>query len=84
MVTPIVGIIPWPYQFQVSTDEVSRVFSIPIVWLANADNYTEEERMMLNGSKRMAFHYKEYQGETVWGLTANITVGFLKMLGLIK
>src|SRR4030066_250502 len=35
LVTPIVGVIPWPVQFQLEETEVSRVFSIPLDWLAD-------------------------------------------------
>ena len=40
-VTPVVGIIPWPYEFQLSRFEVSRVFSIPLNWMAQPSNWDE-------------------------------------------
>jgi 8-oxo-dGTP pyrophosphatase MutT (NUDIX family) len=29
LVTPVLGLIPWPYSFSLEPEEVSRVFSIP-------------------------------------------------------
>ena len=40
-VTPVVGVIPWPYTFKVAGIEVARVFTIPLLWLANRNNYWE-------------------------------------------
>ncbi len=34
-VTPLVGVIPWPYPFQRAESEVARIFSIPLEWLMN-------------------------------------------------
>ena len=38
-VTPIVGVIPWPFPIQLEEIEVSRVFSIPLEWLADPDHH---------------------------------------------
>jgi 8-oxo-dGTP pyrophosphatase MutT (NUDIX family) len=35
VVTPIVGVIPWPVSFRLEETEVRRVFSIPLNWLAD-------------------------------------------------
>src|SRR5512137_1302809 len=32
-VTPVVGVIPWPYQLRLEPAEVGRVFTIPLLWL---------------------------------------------------
>src|SRR5512143_324465 len=40
-VTPVVGVIPWPYVFRVQSTEVARVFTIPLLWLADARNRWE-------------------------------------------
>ena len=38
-VTPVVGSFPSPYSFRPQEDEVARIFSIPLDWLANAQNH---------------------------------------------
>src|SRR5574341_1065804 len=43
-VTPVVGVIPWPMVFRVGKDEVERVFTIPLEWLAESRNRWEFPR----------------------------------------
>lgn len=78
-VSPIVGVIPWPYAFRVAGVEVARVFTIPLLWLANRNNYWE---FSLRESERSLIAYHPYNGELLWGATARMTVNFLKTLGV--
>lgn len=80
-VTPVVGIIPFPYAFKTSGAEVARVFTMPLLWLANRNNYWE---FSMPGSERTLIAYHPYDGELLWGATARMTVNFLKMLDLIS
>ncbi|HXF86489.1 MAG TPA: CoA pyrophosphatase [Anaerolineales bacterium] len=77
-VTPVVGIIKWPLVFRVGQDEVARVFTIPLGWLADASNRWQFE---VPGRKRAIIAYHPFDGELLWGATARITVDFLKVLG---
>ncbi|NOH03327.1 MAG: CoA pyrophosphatase [Chloroflexi bacterium] len=79
-VSPIVGVIPWPYAFKVASVEVARVFTIPLMWLANRSNYWE---FFVRDSERSLIAYHPYDGELLWGATARMTVSFLKTLELI-
>lgn len=79
-VSPIVGVIPWPYAFRVAGIEVARIFTIPLLWLANRNNYWE---FSLRESERSLIAYHPYDGELLWGATAQMTVNFLKTLGLL-
>jgi 8-oxo-dGTP pyrophosphatase MutT (NUDIX family) len=79
-VSPIVGVIPWPYAFLVAGVEVARVFTIPLLWLANRNNYWE---FSLRESERSLIAYHPYDGELLWGATARMTVNFLKTLDLL-
>ncbi len=79
-VSPIVGVIPWPYAFRVAGVEVARVFTIPLLWLANRNNYWE---FSLRESERSLIAYHPYDGELLWGATARMTVNFLKTLELL-
>lgn len=79
-VSPIVGVIPWPYAFKVAGVEVARVFTIPLLWLANRNNYWE---FSLRESERSLIAYHPYDGELLWGATARMTVNFLKTLDLL-
>lgn len=83
-VTPVIGIIPWPYQFQLSPNEVSRVFSIPMDWMAQDSNW-DEFNFTPEGIQRAfpVVTYHPYDGEVLWGVSARITHIFLEVLGLI-
>jgi 8-oxo-dGTP pyrophosphatase MutT (NUDIX family) len=81
IVTPFVGVIPWPYAFTVHTVEVDRVFTLPLAWLANHDNWQEFIRQETGHS---VITYFPFDGELVWGITARITVEFIRALGLIS
>jgi 8-oxo-dGTP pyrophosphatase MutT (NUDIX family) len=76
-VSPIVGIIPWPYTFKVAGIEVARVFTIPLLWLSDRNNYWE---FPFGGSDRSLIAYHPYDGELLWGATARMTVTFLKTI----
>jgi 8-oxo-dGTP pyrophosphatase MutT (NUDIX family) len=78
-VTPVVGILKWPTVFRIGQDEVDRVFTIPLKWLANSNNRWE---FTMPGRKRFLIAYHPYDGELLWGATARMTVDFLKVLEL--
>lgn len=80
-VTPVVGVISFPYAFKTSGAEVARVFTMPLIWLANRNNYWE---FSMPGSNRSVIVYHPYDGELLWGATARMTVNFLKILGLLQ
>ena len=78
-VTPVVGVIPWPTVFRIGEHEVARVFTIPLLWLANKHNRWE---FTMFGRNRSLIAYQPYDGELLWGATARMTVDFLKALGI--
>ena len=76
-VTPVVGIIEWPTVLHLGKDEVERVFTIPLNWLAEKNNRWE---FSMSGRNRSLIVYHPYDGELLWGATARMTVDFLKVL----
>ena len=79
MVTPVVGIVNWPTALTVNPDEVDRVFSIPLDWLADPTN--QEFRVHTHGGIDFDVPYfKPYDGEIVWGATAGMTLDFLRLI----
>jgi 8-oxo-dGTP pyrophosphatase MutT (NUDIX family) len=70
LITPYVGIIPYPYEFQVSADEIETLIEVPISALLDEHNY-REEAYDLNGELLTGFVF-EYQGNVIWGATARI------------
>jgi 8-oxo-dGTP pyrophosphatase MutT (NUDIX family) len=79
-VTPVVGVIPFPYAFKVANIEVARVFTIPLLWLSDRNNYWE---FFLRDSDRSLITYHPFDGELLWGATARMTVTFLKTIGTL-
>jgi 8-oxo-dGTP pyrophosphatase MutT (NUDIX family) len=77
-VTPVVGVIPWPYIFRLEEREVSRVFTIPLDWLAEPVNFEELWRALPAPYEPIpVIYYKEFDGEVLWGASAHITQAFL-------
>ena len=78
-VTPIVGVIPWPYQFHPEPAEVGRVFTIPLAWLAERSNWDEHTATPPGMSRAFpVIKYNPYDGEILWGASARITQNLLK------
>jgi len=84
LVTPIVGLIPWPVSFQLSAEEVQRVFFVPLHWLANPTHFEERPYLRQNGKVEPVIYYQHYDGEMVWGVTGRITINFLNILGMLS
>jgi len=80
-VTPIVGVIPWPYHFTPEPAEVARVFTIPLLWLADRANW-DEQPIQREGFSRPfpVVRYHSYDGDILWGATARITLDLLKTI----
>jgi len=80
-ITPIVGVIPWPYPFQPEPAEVGRVFSIPLLWLADRANW-DERSITPDGIARPfpVISYHPYDGEILWGASARITHNLLNII----
>ncbi len=77
IVTPVVGVVPWPYGFKVHTVEVARVFTMPLEWLATRENWQEFMRVETGHS---IIAYFPYDSELLWGATARMTVNFIKAI----
>lgn len=85
LVTPVVGVIRWPFPFILSQAEVSRVFTIPLAWLADPAN--AEERPFFHPQRNatlLVIYYQPYDGEILWGASARMTRILLKVLKLIE
>lgn len=80
IITPVVGKVPWPNQFALSSYEVSRIFTIPLSWLADPAHREEKPRTLPNGHHEAVIYYEPYDGEILWGASARITVDLLRVL----
>ena len=83
LITPVVGIIPWPYPLQPEPSEVAAVFHIPLEWLADPANFETSFRQPLAGGPPVpVYSYRPYQGHRLWGASARITLDLLRLAGL--
>jgi len=82
VITPVIGQVTWPVELRLAADEVSRVFLVPLAWLADPDNREELELTLPDGRHEKVIYFKLYDGEKIWGATARITLNFLRVIGL--
>lgn len=80
IVTPVVGVFPWPYTFQIDPMEVSRAFLIPLDWLADPDNRQVIKRHFPKSRAWPIIYFDPYDGEALWGFTAQVVVQLLALL----
>jgi 8-oxo-dGTP pyrophosphatase MutT (NUDIX family) len=76
IVHPFVGFIPHPYSFEINTDEVAKLISVPL-------------EIFLDGSSTIPVDYQgniyhglayTYEGEVIWGATARIIDNLVDIL----
>ena len=77
VVTPFVGVFPYPYDFRVSYDEIAELIEIPLSFFIDPRNRRAEERLY-RGRKATVYFY-DYGKYTVWGVTARILKGFVDL-----
>jgi 8-oxo-dGTP pyrophosphatase MutT (NUDIX family) len=82
LIVPVVGVIGKPFEIRPSIEEVSRVFTIPLDWLANPINYEERPYIRPGSVYENVIFYQRYDGEILWGATARMMLTFLEILGL--
>lgn len=81
LVTPVVGCVPWPQALRPQPQEVARIFSIPLTWLA------ERGRHQIltypapgHPEARDLIFFNEFDGELLWGISARITLDLITCL----
>ncbi|MCH7586971.1 MAG: CoA pyrophosphatase [Chloroflexi bacterium] len=82
-ITPFVGRIPWPYPLELNPKEVAKTFGASLDWLATPENLTTEQREISGLDKKIPVHFfRAHEVEVIWGVTAQLTVDFLELVGL--
>ena len=81
-VNPFAGLLTWPYELTLSTEEVEKTILIPINWLADPNNHHVKtwESPFGPGPELPVIFFNEYEGEILWGVTAQIVVDFLDLI----
>lgn len=81
LVRLFVGKIPWPYDLSINQDEVDRVFTVPLDWLAEPNHRTLQYRSYA-GREFPVIFFDDYEGQQLWGASAEMTLKLLSALRL--
>jgi 8-oxo-dGTP pyrophosphatase MutT (NUDIX family) len=77
VMTPYVGVIPYPYTFRLSEDEVAYLIYLPFRFLAAATPSMEEAQHKGWVNVVPALYY---EGERIWGATCRILLKFRRII----
>jgi len=78
IVTPFVGLFPYPYPFEVSPVEIAELIEVPVRTLLDERSSSEME-IIKDGESRIVFAY-QYEKHVIWGATARILKQLLDSL----
>jgi len=78
IVTPFVGLFPYPYPFKTSPVEIAELIEVPLSFLLTEENFNEREITRM-GRKEIIYAY-QYGEHTIWGATARILKQFLGLI----
>ena len=78
IISPFVGAIPYPYEFQTNPEEVEELISVPLEVLLDKSNFREEIES-IDGTLVPQYYY-HYGERVIWGATARILKQFLEVV----
>lgn len=78
IVTPIVGLFPYPYPFKISEVEIAELIEVPLSFLLVEDNLSKRE--IFQGGQKEIIYFYQYGQHTIWGATARILKQFLDLI----
>lgn len=82
IISPFVGVIPYPYNFIINKDEIDQVLEIPIFTLLEKSNFWEE-KFIYDEKEHIVYFYK-YKENIIWGATGKILKQFLEITSNIS
>lgn len=80
VVTPFVGIIPYPFDYRLNQHEVVAAVEVPLSFLRDPANLRVEQREY--AGRVHDVHFWDYGSYTIWGVTAWILKSFLDLVFL--
>jgi len=82
VITPFIGVIPYPYQVELNQLEVSQVFSVPLKALQDPKKWKRESREFRGNLVSIdAFRWK---GHLIWGATQRITADLINLVSQVE
>jgi 8-oxo-dGTP pyrophosphatase MutT (NUDIX family) len=79
VVRPFVGFVPYPYPYRLDPFEIERLIHLPILPLLSGAPFREE--IWERDGQPITVYFYEYDGDTIWGLTARILRQFVEAVG---
>lgn len=77
VISPFVGLIPWPYQFTISESETAEIIHVPVSALLDLTCMSEGNEIVEDTLVPACFF--TYKGNIIWGATARILQQFLEI-----
>ena len=77
VISPFVGLIPYPYDFKLDKWEVEELIEVPIIALLDKNCFSESITIQ-NGEEIDTYFFK-YGDRSIWGATAKILKQFLEI-----
>jgi len=71
-ILPVVSILDWPQPLKLNKDEVDNILLIPLDWLKEKENWYQDDYFYEPGKNKAVIHYKDFEGEHLWGITARL------------
>ncbi len=78
IVTPFVGLFPYPYPFRTSPIEIAELIEVPLSALLDEECFNERE--ILRGDRKEVVYAFQYGNHIIWGATARILKQFLDLI----
>lgn len=79
IIHPFVGIVPWPYDFEINTCEVDSLIFIPLYVFMDETAGHKKDFVMVDGYPYHGTNY-QYNGTIVWGATARIMENLIRII----
>jgi 8-oxo-dGTP pyrophosphatase MutT (NUDIX family) len=79
VITPFVGVVPYPYDFRPCPAEVDSIFTVPVRRLRASGALRRE--LWDFGGRQVPIDTYPVDGHVIWGATQRITQNFLAVLG---
>jgi hypothetical protein len=76
VVTPVVGLIPYPYAFRLNPAEIVELIPAPLSLLSDPSRFREE--LWDRDGKKIPVYFYTIGPHVIWGLTARILKQFLE------
>jgi 8-oxo-dGTP pyrophosphatase MutT (NUDIX family) len=77
-ISPFVGLIPYPYSFEVNLQEIEEVIEIPLSALLDERRFREELHLRNGQPVRVCFY--EHGKHVIWGATARILKQLMNLI----